>query len=69
MKRLSLISVMIIFIMSLFTTSVSAQTFPDLPNWADKEINYLNQADVVKGLPDGTFGSTKTIARGDAALK
>jgi len=44
------------------------KTFPDLPSWAKDEIIYLETNKVVYGLPDGTFGSNKTITRGEAAV-
>lgn len=68
MKRFSLVSLIVIIISSIFTIQVSAHSFPDLPDWADQEITYLNDKEIVKGLPNGTFGASDTITRGDAAL-
>jgi len=58
-------STMIFFIMS---ADASADQFPDLPHWDKGEIMYLYDQGVVKGLPNGRFGSDNDISRGDAAL-
>ncbi|HLQ73088.1 MAG TPA: S-layer homology domain-containing protein [Bacillota bacterium] len=68
MKQLRLVAFVVIVISLLVPASVTAETFPDLPKWASEEIIYLNEEEVVAGLPDGTFGSNDTITRGDAAL-
>lgn len=68
MKKFSLLAIIVLFLSSFLTSAASANKFPDLPTWANDEILYLNTEEVVTGYPDGKFGSTDTITRGDAAL-
>lgn len=68
MKKTGILSIIIFFFLSFFSLEVSANTFPDLPKWAEKEILYLYNEKIVNGKPNGTFGSTQNIKRGDAAL-
>ncbi|MGJ9460276.1 S-layer homology domain-containing protein [Oceanobacillus sp. CF4.6] len=70
-NRISLISILFIAFVLLFTNSVSASAkFPDLEKvpWADNEILYLHGEEVVNGLPNGSFGVSDNITRADAAL-
>ncbi|PGQ46438.1 S-layer homology domain-containing protein [Bacillus thuringiensis] len=41
-------------------------TFPDVPVWADKSVNYLVDKQVLNGYPDGTFGSNDSLDRASA---
>ena len=46
----------------------AGSTFPDVEgHWAEAETMYLENAGVVSGLPDGTFGVNETITRAQAA--
>lgn len=53
----------------MFTVS-AAPIFKDLGNakWAENEILYLHDKNVVTGYPNGNFGVNDTIRRADAAL-
>lgn len=68
MQRLRYISFLFVFILSFFIATPIVAAFPDVPSWAKNEVNYLKEQGVVKGLPNGNFGSTDSITRADAAL-
>lgn len=68
MKRSYVITMTLVLFLSIFMVNESVKAFSDLPNWAENEILYLNKEGIVSGLQDGTFGSSKTITRGDASL-
>lgn len=55
----------------LFTSSIaSAASFKDLKEdyWAQHEIEYLVDQQIIKGYPDGTFLPGKTITKAQAAV-
>ncbi|MEN1936995.1 N-acetylmuramoyl-L-alanine amidase [Paenibacillus sp. 102] len=52
---------------SPLSSAAATQTFPDVPNWAEKSVNYLVDKGALHGKPDGTFAPTETIDRGSAA--
>ncbi|WP_163969594.1 S-layer homology domain-containing protein [Oceanobacillus halotolerans] len=71
LKKCGIIVVAILSYVLLFSSSAAATTiFPDLKKvpWAEEEINYLYDQEVVKGLPDGSFGVFDNINRSDASL-
>lgn len=55
----------------LLSSSVaSAAEFKDLGNnfWAQDEINYLTDNEIINGFPDGAFQPNKTITKAEAAV-
>ncbi|MEK5131994.1 S-layer homology domain-containing protein [Bacillus sp. FSL W8-0640] len=51
-----------------YSSNIFADTlkFPDVPEWADKSVNYLVNKQVLNGYPDGTFGSNDSLDRASA---
>ncbi|WP_085990996.1 S-layer homology domain-containing protein [Oceanobacillus senegalensis] len=69
-RFLSAMGIMMAFLFLVPSTIGAATLFPDLERvpWAEEEIIYLHEEEVVNGLPDGTFGVSDHIRRADAAL-
>ena len=51
------------------SSSIYAETqkFPDVPKWAEQSVNYLVDKQVLRGYPDGIFGSNDSLDRASAA--
>ncbi|WP_235607879.1 S-layer homology domain-containing protein, partial [Bacillus cereus] len=43
------------------------QSFPDVPSWAEESVYYLVNKQVISGMPDGTFASSRVLSRAEAA--
>jgi|GEM_PF-1678294 len=72
MKRMPLfLAVLMLAAFLLYPLSVvqgANSNFPDVSgHWAEAEITYLENAGLVSGLPDGTFGVNQPITRAQAA--
>ncbi|PEW80291.1 S-layer protein [Bacillus cereus] len=52
-----------------YSSSIYADTqkFPDVPKWAEQSVNYLVDKQVLRGYPDGIFGSNDSLDRASAA--
>ncbi|WP_272514355.1 S-layer homology domain-containing protein [Bacillus cereus] len=52
-----------------YSSSIFADThkFPDVPKWAEQSVNYLVDKQVLRGYPDGIFGSHDSLDRASAA--
>ncbi|MEI5937191.1 S-layer homology domain-containing protein [Bacillus cereus group sp. Bce005] len=52
-----------------YSSSIYADTqkFPDVPKWAEQSVNYLVDKQVLRGYPDGIFGSNDLLDRASAA--
>ncbi|WP_394235043.1 S8 family serine peptidase [Niallia oryzisoli] len=56
------------YLFSLDYIEGSTAAFPDIQgHWAEKEINYLYDENLIGGYPDGTFGPNGSIRRSEAA--
>ncbi|WEG19235.1 S-layer homology domain-containing protein (plasmid) [Alkalihalophilus pseudofirmus] len=61
----------LLIVLTLIVTPVNAQIkFPDVANshWGINEITYLSEKGIINGYPDGRFGPTDNVTRGDAAI-
>ncbi|RXJ13096.1 S-layer homology domain-containing protein [Bacillus albus] len=52
-----------------YSSSIYADTqkFPDVPKWAEQSVNYLVDKQVLRGYPDGIFGSNDSLDRASTA--
>jgi len=67
-SKVALYVAMLLMIASFFPIQTFAETFPDVEgHWAQDEIDYLTEQGLIHGYPDGTFGVSDKIKRGEVA--
>lgn len=69
MKKLlaGALTALLIFTASPFETQAAAQFSDTDKHWAEKEIKYLSDRDIIGGYPDGTFKPNQPITRAQAS--
>ncbi|MFB5660300.1 S-layer homology domain-containing protein [Alteribacillus sp. HJP-4] len=69
MKKLAVLTALLASVLFASTAAGAETSFPDVPEgfWAEDEINYLADREVMTGYENGVFGVTDPIKRSQAA--